>query len=345
MPLRWAESAAGDVPGSGKRGAQMMEAQAEQFTSAALRRAGIDAPRATPEVIDSAFTRIGSKFDDMVEQSVIKFDDSLSKKVQAAANDYAGFQAKALQSPVVSRIADEISDLSKNSAFFMGERYQTWRSSIERAARGASDPYLKEALREIKIALDDAVEKSLPTQVRGEWAKARKEYRNMLVIEKAATSAGEAAASGLITPAQLRLAAKSQGVRSHARNKGEFDELAKAGVAIMSKLPQSGTTPRAIASNIGKVVLGSAAGGATVGGPEGAAGGAIAPYLLQAIIGRGIMSKRGQQYLGNNRAAPLQAAIAPDAALRMPRAGARALTAADLESIPEDPRPRNFLAR
>ena len=52
--LRYAESELG-----GSKGASFMEKQDEQFTKAALKRAGIDANRATPEVMDQAFTRIG----------------------------------------------------------------------------------------------------------------------------------------------------------------------------------------------------------------------------------------------------------------------------------------------
>ena len=76
-PLQWMESALGDTIGSGGPAARTMENQAEQFTSAALRRAGIDARRATPEVIDNAFTRIGNDFEAIGQRNNVIADRRL----------------------------------------------------------------------------------------------------------------------------------------------------------------------------------------------------------------------------------------------------------------------------
>jgi hypothetical protein len=72
------------------------------------------------------------------------------------------------------------------------------------------------------------------------------------------------------------------------RGLGDFNELARAGKSILQPLPQSGTTPRAIAAGIMPAILSPA-------GLVPAAAGIAAP----AIAGRAMMSRRGQQYLGN----------------------------------------------
>lgn len=302
MPLRWAESAALDVPFSGTAGASRMERQAEQFTQAALKTAGINAPRATQEVINDAFTTLGTKFDVMAAKSSVRFDPPLARKITAVSDQYNRYVPEAMRSPVIRELSDEVTALGRLGQTFSGDRYQAWRSEIERAARGAGgNTYLKDALRDVKTVLDDAVEKGLSKIDQGQWQQTRREYKNLIAVAKAREAAGEASALGLISPAALRNAVKGQNARSYVRGKGDMAELANAGNAIMKPLPQSGTTPRAIASNIGKVVLGSAAGGAAVGGPEGAAGGALAPFVLQALLSRGLNSKPAQRYLGNRR--------------------------------------------
>lgn len=311
MPLRWAESAANDVPGSGTRAAQLMEQQGEQFTAAVLKRAGINANRADKTVIDQAFSDIGSKFDAMAQASTLRFSQPVLRDVRMAEHQYNRVVPEAMRSPIVKELAEEIDQLAKSGAVLAGDRYQGWRSTIESAARGASDPYLQTALRDIKTALDDAVEKALPAKIRGDWQEARRQYRNMLVIEKAATAAGAETAQGIISPAALRTATAVQNRRAYARGKGDLADLARSGAAVMDKLPQSGTTPRAIASNVGKVVLGGAAGGATYGGQEGAAGGALAPFVLQALFSRGLMSRPVQNYLANQTAVPVRNALTP----------------------------------
>lgn len=76
----------------------------------------------------------------------------------------------------------------------------------------------------MRESLDDAMQRSIaqnnPRDLGG-WQQARRQYRNMLVVEKAATGAGENAALGLISPSQLRNATVQQGRRAFARGLGK----------------------------------------------------------------------------------------------------------------------------
>lgn len=297
--LRYAEGEIG-----GRAAEDLMERQGEQFTSAALRRAGENAPRATPEVIDRAFTRIGQQFDGLAARNQIVPDQQLAGDLQTVVGEYTSLVPESMRAPVVMTVANDIVDAIRRGPI-AGDAYQALRSRLERAARTSrADPQLSDALRGMRESLDDAMQRSIaqnnPRDLGG-WQQARRQYRNMLVLEKAATGAGENAALGLISPSQLRNATVQQGRRAFARGQGDFAELARAGEALMKAMPQSGTAPRLRAQNLGAMIpaiLGGGA-GAGVGGPVGAMAGAAAGAALPRAAGALMMSPAGQRYLTN----------------------------------------------
>lgn len=300
--LRYAESELG-----GGAAERFVEKQGEQFTSAALRRAGIDAKRATPDVIDDAFTRIGQQFDDLAARNRIVTDPQLVQDLRSTLNEYGSLVPESARAPIVRDITADIADAALKRGGISGDVYQSVTSRLARAARGTKDPELGTALRSIREALDDAMERSIaannPADA-GAWQEARNQYRNMLVIEKAATGAGENAAAGIISPSSLRSATVNQGRRAYARGQGDFAELARAGEGVMKPLPQSGTAPRLAARNLGTgigTILG-ASGGASVGGPAGALAGAAAGSMAPYAAGRALLSGPVRSYLSNQSA-------------------------------------------
>ena len=316
-PLRWAESTIGDMPLTGGRAASMMEQQSEQFTRAALKRAGINAERATPEVIDQAFTRIGRDFDTIAANAKVPGSSKLFRDTSRIVDDYNAVTPEAMRSPIVQQLFDDISKAvtpfgKTPRGGLTGPEYVSWRSQIDRAARGAANnPQLAEVLRGLRNTLDDAVERGLPQNMTDKWRQARREYRNIIAIEKAATGAGEAAAEGLISPSALRNAVKTEhGRRNYARGKGDLAGLARAGEAVMKPLPQSGTAPRAAFQNMMQIV------GAGVGGGSAGLPGAVAGAAAPAMAGRMIMSPLAQRYLSNQTASPVRNALVGMSSLR-----------------------------
>lgn len=304
--LRYAESEIG-----GRAAEDLMERQGEQFTAAALRRAGVDASRATPDVIDDAFNQIGQRFDELAARNTLQPDRQLVNDMFVTFNNYGRMVPESKRIPAVKDITNDIIKATRRGPL-AGDVYQPLRSRLETMARKTSDLDAREAFRGLKDALDDAMERSIaknnPADA-GLWQQVRNQYRNMLVLEKAATGAGENAALGLISPSQLRNAAVQQGRRAYARGKGDFAELARAGEAIMKPLPQSGTAPRLRAQNLGAGIasLIGAATGAATGGPIGAMAGMAAGAALPKAVGSLMMSKAGQRYLANQilRSGPL----------------------------------------
>lgn len=303
--LRYAESEIG-----GAKAADVMGRQGEQFTAAILKRAGINANRATPEVIDDAFSTIGKQFDDLALRNTMKADPQFVTDLRQTFSEYASMVPDNARAPIVKDMATDIVKTVQQQGGLSGEAYQAFTSRLGRAARAAkADPQLSQALSGIKETLDDAMERTIQAvnpQDAGAWSAARRNYRNLLVIEKAATGAGENAAQGIISPSQLRNATVQQGRRAYARGKGDFADLARAGEAVMKPLPNSGTAGRTAVRNLGMGsggLLGAGIGTAATGGnPLGAMAGAALGTAVPAVAGRAMMSRPGQALLGNQLA-------------------------------------------
>jgi hypothetical protein len=126
--LRYAESEIG-----GQAAQDIMERQGEQFTRAALRRAGINADRATPDVIDDAFTRIGREFDDLGARNQVIPDRQLQTELMDTWRGYMAMTPPNARAPIIH---DTLQDL--NNVFRVGPldgaAYQAARSRIDRAA-------------------------------------------------------------------------------------------------------------------------------------------------------------------------------------------------------------------
>lgn len=293
-PLKWAEQAAQDVPfGPGMR---HVERRAEQYTRAALRRAGIDAPRATDEVLNEAFTRLGDVFETVGSRAVLRPNQRSQASVRQMmrdVQDYFDTTAEVARVPAIAQAAGEIAEAYRFRQI-TGPMYTAWRSQLSRLARNMKgQPEAQRAMNNIVQRLDDIMAPGLPAASRQQLETARREYRNLLAIEDAAGRAGEGAAQGLISPSALRNAVKKQNPRSYTRGRGDLAQLARSGEAILKELPQSGTAPRAMAMG-----LLTGLGGGTAG-PVGALGAIAAP----ALGARALTNPMVQRYLSNQTGA------------------------------------------
>lgn len=295
--LRYAESELG-----GGKGVAMMEKQGEQFTRAALKRAGITADRATPEVMDKAFDRIGGQFQSLGTRHSLPADARLATDVASTVTDYAALVPAAARAPIVQKLANDLVNAAQNG--MRGEAYNSITSRLARMARNNKDPQLAQALRDMRQALDESMERhltSIGSPDLAAWKTARKEYRNIIVLEQAAAGAGERAAEGILSPSALRNATvQNQGKRNYVRGEGDFADLARAGEATMKPLPQSGTAPRTAARNIGVSLPAIVAGGAGAQiSPEMAMLGMMAGAGVPYAMGRGLLSAPVRKYLSN----------------------------------------------
>lgn len=284
----------------------LMEKQGEKFTSAILKRVGESADRATPEVMNRALDRIGKGFDDLASRNTMVPDQRVAADLTQIAVDYASLVAPSQRIGMIEKTANEVIGLLQNGNM-NGSVYKTLRSSLDRFARGTSQPEARMAARDLIQALDGGMERSIlrtnPADA-GKWSKVRSQYRNIIAVEDAVTGTGENSAAGIISPAKLRSATvRKHGKRNYARGKGDYAELARAGEAVLSPLPNSGTAGRLAARGLFAGIGGGF--GYNQDGLEGLAKGAVLGGLAPWATGKALLSRPGQAYLGNRVAAPL----------------------------------------
>lgn len=275
------------------------EQQAGQFTQAALSRIGINEPRATigPNGnVTQAEQRIGQNFDGLSARNTFVPDQQLAsdlRDVHTEYNSVPGLNTLDTTNAIngsIKRVANVLG--SSANTMMPGADYQKLRSQLSQASADAQATNRAKArgLRDVVNALDDNMERSIqannPADA-GAWTQARRDYRNLLVIQKARSMAGEGAASGFISPAQLASATKSvYGKRDYLRGNDDFSNLAEPGVSVMSPLPDSGTSQRNRINSLisaGSAGLGSLAGAAAgggLGGLQGAGEGGVLGLLL-----------------------------------------------------------------
>lgn len=279
-----------------------VDRQATQFTRAALRRAGIDADRASADVIDAAFDRIGQDFDNFGATANIQPSRKLGFDLLRAFKDYRAVTGESTRAPLIEdTIADIAQHAQQNGGVITGGFFKSTRSLLTRKARETTNPELKQAISDVVDALDDAMEKSVSTADVAAYREARRQYKNMIVLEKAAGGAGEQTAEGIITPAKLRAATQQQNKRAYVRGKGDFAELARAGEMLLKPLPSSGTAQWLRAQGVSSAITGGlgAASGYGQGGQEGAVAGGVAGILAPRLAARAALSRPGRAVLTN----------------------------------------------
>lgn len=304
--LRYAESELG-----GGAAQEMMEQQAEQFTAAALQRAGLRANRATPDVIDRAYIDIGQEFDNLIAGTTIRADRQLGQELRTIQDEFNQLTGTATRPAAVeNRINDIVEKVQQGGGTISGDTYKAMRSEIDTLARKSTNPELKGALNDLRGALDDAVERTLAgsnSPLVGEWRDVRGRYRNLVILTDAATRAGENAALGLISPANLRSAvAANVGKRAYGRGQSDLGELSRSGTATMAPLPDSGTASRTNARNLGQAapaLVGAGIGG-TMGNLPGAVAGAALGWAVPKVAGAAMLSAPGRAYLSNQLMRP-----------------------------------------
>lgn len=277
----------------------------EQFTGAALRRAGIQGEaRATPDVINAAEDRIGQVFDAVAARNgSIPLDRRFINEAQQVATDFRNLTGA--DSPLIAEFIRRIGNTGQRPNI-SGEAYQSLQSDIARYARNAVQPELRMALQDLRGALDAGVERGLrnPRDL-AEWRQARRQWANMIVINRAVSGSTEAVANGFITPAKLTQAIESMRRGTYSRGRGDFAQLARAGNQIMKGYQDSGTPTRARAMAMPAAI------GAVLGSGFGALPGAVMGAAAPFVAGRALMSRPVQSYLQNQRLTNLLGTIGP----------------------------------
>jgi hypothetical protein len=295
------EQQLGGAPLAGDAYREMATRQLSQFTRAAAKKAGEDADLVTPEVVNRAFTRIGNEFD-RLQGNTLFVDRDLKNAVDTA---YKNFQRTTLvntKGTYPQQIADAISRTNIGQAV-PGQSYKVLRSQINAAMRRTTDASLKGVLLDYQEALDEAMEKSIAATNPADldaWRNARREYKNMLVIEKAVSGGGPQTAEGYITPAKLAAAAEAVSKRYYRRGLDDFSDLAHAGKALLLPPSTSGTAENILAAGV-PAALGTGV-GLAMGGDISKVPGVLAATGVPGVTGKLLLSGPVQNWLKNQLA-------------------------------------------
>ncbi|TGP33333.1 MULTISPECIES: hypothetical protein [unclassified Mesorhizobium] len=298
--LRYAESELG-----GSKASRLMKQQNAAFTDAAMQKAG-GSGLATADNLASLQGTLGQAFQDMSSRNTLVADNQLVQDIGTTVNRY-GRLLEPQQKPIVENLAtDLVQRIRANGGTLPGPEYQTIRSDLSSAANSTTNQTIADAFRGLRNALDDAMGRSIPADEQQAWQTLRSQYGNMKVLQKASLGGGEDAGLGVISPARLRMAASSGNAGRFATGASDYTDLAKAGQAVMTPLPNSGTAARIAAHTVGLLgpsLVGGAYGYREGGDWESALAGAAAGMALKKGAGAALMSRLGQGYLGNQLAA------------------------------------------
>lgn len=330
-PLQATESVLSTLPFSSGPQRQVYAKTRGQFNQAVLKKAGIDAKYVSPEVLNKAFTGIGKEFDDLVAQTPpLRVTPEFDANIKNVFYDNIFKLTRRLDAntrPVFAGFVEDFDNLFKKakaggSGVIDPKSYQDIASDLRTTIRTTNDQTLKESLGKMQNALDDLLEQNSSKQLRDQWSDARRRYRNLLIIDKAAGGGtGETRISGDIPFAGFKQAVDAADQSGFARGRGEYNDLARVGDLLTQKIPNSGTPERTFMQRLvtdpvgaltGPAALTAAGLTATASVPA-AVIGLGTPYTLQKIIN----SPAGSKYILNQKyAGPNPAAYTKDQAVR-----------------------------
>jgi len=291
-PLQAMESVFSTLPLTAGPQRAQIDRTAKQFNRAVLQRAGIDADRATPDVLRANTERLGREFDRISAATIVRADDQLLDDLQGVMTRY-GTKMPSQQREVVQAW---VTDVLATGDTIPGQVYQQARSDLTRQVQGSlkTDPGLSQALRGIRDALDNAADRAIPEDLRQAWGAARSQWAAKKQIEAAATTGGN------VSPAKLKTAVSAGNRGAFAEGRGELNDLARVGDRfVKEQVPNSGTPER---TALIQLLTGGAVGGLAADPLMGAAT-AGTTMLLPRVIQGAYNSGAGQAYLGNRVAA------------------------------------------
>jgi hypothetical protein len=225
------------------------------FNAAALRLIGEQGDAALPEVLARADDRIGAVMDDIAKKNRIKVDDRMVSELAAleeAASMTLDINELAPLRNQLNNILSKVDDQDRIS----GEAYQRIRSLA--ADLGAKGPQYANVSRQLRETIDSALERTAGPEAAAAIKQARKQYRNLKLLEPAV----EAKSTGNISPAALASSTgtkRQRGAALYGRGDADMARLARDMRTMAEAMPQSGTAPRAAIQAVGQTMLPAAA--------------------------------------------------------------------------------------
>lgn len=243
--LQKIKSALYDNPMTASSQVEKSKQQIQQYTAAVLKKAGIDSPLATADIMGDALDTTGGRIGDISARTPIKYTPQLHQDLQ----DVIDKASRTLPENEVNILKNQMDFLQKNAqatpngVMIPGETLKGAHTEIG-SVIGRGGP-LANVAGQMQSVLDDAVQQSATPQDAQLLKQSRQQYRALLQIGKAIDKQGD----GLIYPNKLVNAITSDktGKKQYFYERGDqrLVDLAKAGNKILpDRMPNSGTPMR-----------------------------------------------------------------------------------------------------
>jgi hypothetical protein len=285
--VRFANSVINKIPGSG--GGAHREEMQTGFNRAVSNTFGEDEPSITPQVMANARDRIGDVFEGVAQRTpVIRADPQLATELRQTIHNAQATMTAGEVEPLVRQVQNIAHLVDPHTNTITGEIYQnlTKRGSPLDRAMQSDNPNIKNSAREIRDALDGAMERSAPADVADDLRQARREWRNLRTVEPLVAKAP----TGDISPALLQGRVNSSFKGTHGAaygGGGDLKALSDIGQRFLKEPPSSGTAERGLIMHLLGGAASGAAGLAAGLSPKEAALAILAP-AVGAVAGRGI---------------------------------------------------------
>lgn len=248
--IRFVNSVLGKLPGSG--GGAHREDMQTAFNRAVSNTFGENVDRITPQVMAQARDRIGNVFETVAQRTpTIHADPRLATDLRQTVRNAQATMTAGEVEPIIRQVQNVAGLVDPHTNTITGEIYQnlTRRGTPLDRAMQSQNPNIRHAAREIRDALDGALERSAPQDVIADLRQARGDWRNLRTVEPLVAKAP----TGDISPALLqgRVNSSFRGTHGSAYGGGgDLKTLSDIGQRFMKEPPSSGTAERGLVMHL-----------------------------------------------------------------------------------------------
>lgn len=270
--IRKFDQMVGQLPGSGIEASNV--AQRTAFNRAVAKTFGEDVEQITPAVMHRAKSRIGGVMNDIESRYPVKLDTQFRTELEGIVTKWGG----SVTDPEWQVIRKQIDGVLRNvgpDRTIPGTTYGNLvgHNSPLTAAANNPNPSIARAAGEVKDALQEALQRSLPADAARKYAEARYQYKNMMTIAPLVNRG----IPGDISPLLLQGVANRSFKQNAFRGAGDLGELGDIGQQFL-RPPRDSGTPMGIAIN--NTLYGGVMGALKTA--AGVTGGRLAGRALQA---------------------------------------------------------------
>lgn len=286
--VRFLNSVVNKLPGSG--GVAHREEMQTNFNRSLSNTIGEDAPRLTTQVMAQARDNIGDVFEGAAQRTpIIHADPRMATELRQTIHNAQATMTAGEVEPLIRQVQNIASLVDPHTHTITGEIYQnlTRRGAPLDRAMQSPNPNIRASARDIREALDGAMERSAPADVINDLRQARAQWRNLRTLDPLVAKSP----TGDISPALLQQRVNTSFKGTHGAaygGGGDLKTLADIGQRFMKEPPSSGTAERGMLMHLLGGAGAGAMGIATGELPLKAAALAAAGTAGSALLGRGV---------------------------------------------------------